>query len=130
MSTLSERIATVVEESKLSKTKFAEKINISQPYLSQICSGAKTPSDRTISDICRIFKVREEWLREGTGDMYLPAPEYDDEYINALLSGVEDPVFSIIKATLKVYLSLPPEDQQTLQDFVEEVARKAKEDRD
>ena len=54
MSELNERISSVVAMSGNTKTKFAEKINISQPYLSQLCSGAKLPSDRTIADIFRV----------------------------------------------------------------------------
>ena len=67
---LSERISLIVASSKLSKTKFAEQINISQPYLSQLCTGVKTPSDRTITDICREFNVNEVWLRTGDGEPY------------------------------------------------------------
>jgi transcriptional regulator with XRE-family HTH domain len=67
---LSDRISLVVASSKLSKTKFAEQINISQPYLSQLCAGIKTPSDRTITDICREFNVNEVWLRTGDGEPY------------------------------------------------------------
>ena len=67
---LHERINLIVDESKLSKTKFAEKINISQPYLSQLCTGVKNPSDRTVTDICREFNVNEVWLRTGEGDPY------------------------------------------------------------
>lgn len=67
---LHERINIIVEDSKLSKTKFAEKINISQPYLSQLCTGVKNPSDRTITDICREFNVNEVWLRTGDGEPY------------------------------------------------------------
>ena len=36
MSTINERIAEVVETSGLKKTVFAEKLGISQPYLSQL----------------------------------------------------------------------------------------------
>ena len=50
MSELNERISNVVAMSGNTKTKFAEKINISQPYLSQLCSGAKLPSDTFRSD--------------------------------------------------------------------------------
>lgn len=67
---LSDRISFVVDKSNLNKTKFAERINISQPYLSQLCMGAKNPSDRTITDICREFNVNEIWLRTGEGEPY------------------------------------------------------------
>lgn len=72
MSELNERISSVVAMSGNTKTKFAEKINISQPYLSQLCSGAKLPSDRTIADICREFGISETWLRTGAGEPFMP----------------------------------------------------------
>ena len=68
--TLSERITFVQKNSKLNQTEFAGRIGISQQYLSQICNGKKTPSDRTISDICREFGCDEVWLRTGEGDPF------------------------------------------------------------
>ena len=53
----------------MTKTAFAKRINVSQGLVSQICSGTTTPSDRTISDICREFRVNEKWLRTGEGEM-------------------------------------------------------------
>ena len=68
--TLSDRIKTVVKASKLNQTQFAAKVSISQQFLSQICNGRKTPSDRTITDICREFNVNEVWLRTGEGEPF------------------------------------------------------------
>ena len=68
--TLAERITFVQKNSKLNQTQFAEPIGISQQYLSQICSGKKTPSDRTLSDISREFGVNEVWLRTGEGEPF------------------------------------------------------------
>lgn len=64
------RICEVVKHSGMSKTDFAKAIGLSQPYLSQLCAGQKTPSDRTISDICREFGCDEVWLRTGEGQPF------------------------------------------------------------
>ena len=50
-------------------TSFAKELNISQSMVSKICADKAVPSDRTISDICRIFNVNKDWLLYGTGDM-------------------------------------------------------------
>ena len=71
------RIDTVVRNSGLTKTEFAKRLSISQPFLSQLCSGAKIPSDRTISDICRVFRIREDWLRTGEGPMEIADTQRD-----------------------------------------------------
>jgi transcriptional regulator with XRE-family HTH domain len=68
METINDRINDVVRDSNLTKTAFAKRINVSQAMVSMLCSGSTAPSDRTIADICREFRIREEWLRTGKGD--------------------------------------------------------------
>ena len=70
MGTMYERIAEISKESGLNKTEFGQKIGISQSMVSLICLGKANPSDRTISDICRVFRVNETWLRTGAGEKY------------------------------------------------------------
>ena len=67
--TINDRINRVVQHSGLTKTAFAQKINVSQQYVSKIVNSGN-PSDRTISDICREFGVDEVWLRTGVGEMF------------------------------------------------------------
>lgn len=68
--TLKDRINFLIQKLDISKTKFAERLNISQGYASQLCSGVREPSDRTISDICREFGCDEIWLRTGEGEPF------------------------------------------------------------
>ncbi len=51
----------------MTQAEFADKILLSQNFIAQVESGKKIPSDRTISDICRIFDINEAYLRYGTG---------------------------------------------------------------
>ena len=69
METINQRIDFLIKNLKLTKTNFAEPLNLSSQFVSSICSGAKQPSDRTIADICREFNVNETWLRTGEGEM-------------------------------------------------------------
>ena len=82
---MNERIKKILEELGLKKVEFAERLHISRPYASELCSGAKAPSDRTISDICREFGVREAWLREGEGEMFVQ--DTQSEQVAAFLTG-------------------------------------------
>ena len=52
METINDRISWCISDSGLTKTAFAEKLNVSQPFISKLASGASIPSDRTIADIC------------------------------------------------------------------------------
>ena len=75
MNTINDRIAYLIKDLGITKTKFAETINLSQPFVSAVCSGSKMPSDRTISDICREFNVSLAWLEDGEGEMYVQRSE-------------------------------------------------------
>lgn len=69
------RIALVIETLGLKKVEFARAIKVDQSFISQVTAGKRNPSERTISDICREFGVREEWLRTGEGQMLAEVPE-------------------------------------------------------
>lgn len=71
MEPINERIAKCIEALGVKKTYFAQKLNVSQAFVTQMTKGVSNPSDRTISDICREFNVNEEWLRTGKGEMFI-----------------------------------------------------------
>lgn len=106
METINDRIAAVVAGSGLTKTAFAAKINVSQPYLSQMCIGQRIPSDRTIADICEKFGVNEVWLRTGAGEMMRPSTK--NEQLAKIFASVQ--VSDDERARLiKAFASLPEE---------------------
>lgn len=67
---MNQRIEQIVKRSGLTKAKFAERIGVSAPFVTMLCSGAGSPSDRTITDICREFGCDEVWLRTGEGEPF------------------------------------------------------------
>lgn len=69
METINQRIAAVQKISGLTKTAFADRIKLTQQYVSKLVREG-SPSDRTIQDICEAFNVNETWLRTGEGDMF------------------------------------------------------------
>lgn len=67
---MNERIREVRKDAGLTLEKFGEKINISAASCSNLESGKTSPSAQTFAAICRVFRVNEEWLRNGTGEKY------------------------------------------------------------
>lgn len=57
---------------KMTQQAFADRLSLSQNFIWQIEKGERDPSDRTITDICREFRVNENWLRTGEGNMMQP----------------------------------------------------------
>ena len=62
---------------------------MSENFIWQIEKGQREPSDRTISDICRVYAINESWLRTGEGEMHVPRPreEVIAEMVGSALSG-------------------------------------------
>lgn len=67
---MKDRIDFIIKSAKIKKVDFAKRLNLSQAFVSQMCSGVAKPSDRTIQDICREFGCNEVWLRTGQGEPF------------------------------------------------------------
>lgn len=75
---MNERIREVRKDAGLTLEKFGEKINISAASCSNLESGKTSPSAQTFAAICRVFRVNEEWLRNGTGEKYRKKPRAEE----------------------------------------------------
>ena len=105
---MNERIKKILEELGLKRVDFANRLHISQPFASELCSGAKSPSERTISDICREFGVNESWLRTGDAPMFVA--QSSDEQITAYVAKTLRGDNEFKKAVLSLLLSRSDEE--------------------
>ena len=107
------RIAQIRKEANLTQQEFADKIGLTKNYVSLVETGGRTPSDRTLSDICRIFGVQEDWLRHGIGSMRVPRSE--EEEIGAMVSSVLNGPPDFQRAVVKMICSRTPEELKVLE---------------
>lgn len=70
----------------LTQQEFADKIGIKRNTIAQYEIGRNAPIEAVVISICREFSVNEEWLRNGTGDMFLT--ETKDDMISKMLDDV------------------------------------------
>lgn len=113
MDNIGERIGMLIETLNMKKVRFAERLKIDQSYVTQLTSGKRNPSDRTISDICREFNVREEWLRNGTGEMFLDFTE--DEFTKAAATLSND---AFVRSLIIEYWKLDEDSKKLFRDFI------------
>lgn len=71
------RISSIRKAIGFNQDAFAEKLGLTKNFISLIETGKRIPSDRTIKDICREFNVNEDWLRNGTGEMFVRCSAVD-----------------------------------------------------
>lgn len=116
---VNERIRSLIKALKIKQAEFAQRIGVSRPFVSELCSGAKNPSDRTIADICREFGVNERWLRTGEGEMLMHLSR-EEEIMRFAATVIRDPSSEFQRQALAVLAKLTPEQWQ----LMEEMARK------
>lgn len=75
---MNERIKKLRRSLDLTQQEFADRIGIKRGAIANYEIGRNTPADSVISLICREFNVSENWLRTGTGEMFLPADRNAD----------------------------------------------------
>lgn len=119
---MNERIRQLRGLLKLSQAEFGAKINLSQNYIWMIEKGERTPSDRTISDICREFGVSLAWLQDGVGEMYVQrsANEELGLLVADIMSDADD---SFRKRFISLLMALPPEKWAVIEDFVTDLQK-------
>lgn len=123
--TISDRVQELFADSNLSQTKFAAKVGISQPYLSQILAGKKEPEQRVVKAICSAFGVSEAWLRGESESKDLPLDEFE-EYIDDVARDIDNPMRKIILAILKAYKDLDADSQDKVKEFAKSFSENLK----
>lgn len=122
MEAINDRIAWCVKDSKLTKTAFAEKINVSQSFISRLVSGEKVPSDRTIADICREFNISELWLRTGEGEPHTQKDE-DEEFLE-VMERIHMPDDDLIKRIIKAYWLMDDDEKAAIRKLIDGFTKK------
>lgn len=100
METIGTRIKEIRKGAGLTLEKFGAKIGITAASLSTIENGKSNPSVQTVLMICRVYNVKEDWLRDGTGEpfMQLSREETIAAYVGRINGGhITDIDESIIK---------------------------------
>lgn len=120
MSEINTRIAAVIQASGLTKTAFAERLNVSQSFISRLAIGASVPSDRTIVDICREFGVSEQWLRTGQGEMFLRLSR-EEEITKFAMSVIRDPDSEFQRRFISVLARLTPEQWKLMESMAHQL---------
>lgn len=125
-----DRFLYVLDYTDCSKSKAAEKLHVSPAYISQLCAGARTPSERTLSDICESFSVDPTWLRTGVGDdPFLPVSREDKitEILNKAINGPSTARDRLIRALSRLPDNAFPLIEQYILEAAESIQNEKKE---
>lgn len=115
-----ERLKKLRKALDLTQQEFADRIGSKRNTVAKYETSANTPSAAVVSLICREFNVNEEWLREGTGEMFMKQSRNEQmaKLTKRLLNEEED---SFKNRLISVLANLTEEQWQVLADISEEL---------
>lgn len=132
---MNERIKQIRKHLNLTQQEFADKIGISRGNIAAYEVGKNSPSDAAISLICREFSVNEDWLRDGTGEMFKQSLPTDEVaiYVEDLLEydGHGNAFYDMIIEMMKAYHSIDDKSKTVIRDYfgmIKESIKEKKED--
>lgn len=121
----------------LTQEKFAERLNIKRNTVANYEIGRNVPIDAVVSLICKEFNVNEDWLRNGSGEMFKERSPSEEigYYVEDLLEydGQGNPFYDMIVEMMKTYVELDEKSQAVIRSYFQSVSdgihKKEKEDR-
>lgn len=114
---MKDRIKRLRKVLDLTQQEFAERIGVKRNTIGQYEIGRNAPPGTVISLICKEYGVNEEWLRNGTGEMF--APDAGDE-LEALAKKYG--YSAAVAVLVEKLVNLSPDRQAVVTDFLIEFA--------
>lgn len=117
MSTINARFREAREHLKLSQDDFASLANRTRSEIKNIEYNKTSPKEEVIKAVCSAHGISRRFLETGELPILLPGPEEESDYINDLLSELDNPFIDSIRAVMQAYEESSPEDKKRIKDF-------------
>ena len=89
---MDERLKKLRKALDITQQEFADRIGIKRNSYANYETGRNTPIDAIILSICREFRVNEDWLSTGNGEMFVELSRDEEiaRFIGRVLNDNED----------------------------------------
>ena len=111
---MNERIKKLrIEILGITMEEFGDRVGVTRSAISNIESGRRNVSEQIIKAICREFAVREDWIRNGSGEPLLTS-EYSEIDSLVRTHGLSE----LDRIILNKWIALSSSQRQVLDDFI------------
>lgn len=117
---MDERLKELRKALGITQQEFADKLNTSRSNIASYETKKNFPSNAVISLICKEFRINEEWLRTGEGDMFQVVTDPVGEYISEFLIDANHSLKSVIYSFMKTYSELNEKNKALLNSILDE----------
>ena len=120
---MNERLKKLRKTLDLTQQEFADRIGSKRNTIAKYETDTNVPSAAVISLICREFNVNEEWLRNGTGEMFIE--QTPDEEIAAFVGNLlKDEEDSFKRRLISGLAALDDTGWEVLEKFLDSIQKK------
>ena len=123
---MNERIKTLRKTLNLTLEQFGERDGVTKMTISRIENGKNNVTEQMCKSICREFNIREDWLRNGTGEMFEDLSE--DEKIASILGSVftdtDSEIYDFKMAVFRELGKLDEKDWAVIRKLVDGISNK------
>lgn len=115
---INKRIYSIREALSLSQEAFGKRIGVTRSAISNYESGGRNVTEQVMKSIIREFRVNEEWLKFGEGEMFV-------ETRNSFLSGIANQynLDELDQTIIRSYLSLNSEQREGIKSFLKHISK-------
>lgn len=125
-----QRVRELRKRLDLTLEKFSKPLGVGKTAISNIENESRSLTDQMILSICREYNVNEEWIQNGSGEMFveLSPDEEIASYVSDLLEDDgNNPLYGLIIQIMRTYSGLSPKSQEVIRDFARQLAENIKE---
>lgn len=97
--------------------KFGERLGVKGSAINKLEKGYNQVTDQMFKSICREFNVNEEWLRDGSGEMFIIPEDETAALVSDLLEDSDNEFYQSILEVVRTYQQLSPTSQEVLREF-------------
>ena len=119
---MKDRIKKIRKELDLTQQKIADRLGIQRNTITMYEMGKTVPSEAIILSICREFNVNEQWLRDGTGEMFIEQTR-DEQIATFIGDMLKDEKESFKRRLISALANMNESGWETLEKLVDDMQK-------
>ena len=120
--TIGQRLKAIRQTLNLKQAEFGQRIGLSQPTIGQYEKETRTITERVISQLVAEYNINEEYLRHGTGEMFV---SHRADIAEELAKKLQ--LTSREQQLLLAYSTFPVDKRESFLDFAQDLLAKIQE---
>lgn len=108
------------KELGLSQKEFGDKLKLTSASISKLENGERNITERHIYQICEVFNVNEDWLRNGNGEIF---KNINDIELAAMMGKTFSSNDEFLKKVFLTFAELTDDEREVVQKIINKLSK-------